>query len=91
MLRIDRTVCADGVVRFKLEGRLVAPWVGLLEEQCQTHLRRHGTPLRVDLSAVSFASEEGIDLLRRLEREGIACKAWSPLLQALAQSTREVP
>ena len=86
MLRISPMGCTDGSIRLKLEGRLVARWVGVLEETCRTHHLEEGTPLILDLSAVSFADPEGLDLLAQLQSDGIRCTAWSPVLQVLYQA-----
>ena len=85
MLRITPISSADEAIVLKLEGRLVEPWVGLLRETCQTHQREQRASLVLDLSAVGFASREGLDLLDGLQKEGIQCVSWSPLLKELSQ------
>ena len=73
MLRITRTSRDDGRVVLKLEGRLVGPWVELLDEMCQAYQRERekDAPIILDGAAVGFASEEGLDLLRDLHEQGI--------------------
>ena len=85
MLRINRMDCEDGSVRLKLEGRLVGEWVELLREMCQHHRQEMDTPLVLELSAVGFASRDGLRLLRHLQQEGVCCTAWAPYLRALSQ------
>jgi hypothetical protein len=85
MLRITRMDCEDGTVRLKLEGRLVGEWVGLLERTCGDLHRGLQRALVLDLEGVSFARQEGLDLLRRLEADGINCAAQSHFLKELSR------
>ena len=86
MLRITPISSADEAVVLKLEGRLIEPWVELLRETCQTHQQERKASLVLDLSAVDFASKEGLDLLGGLQKKGIRCVSWSPLLKELSTS-----
>ncbi len=73
-------------VILKLEGRLVDQRIELLRESCEIHQRKTGRPPTLDLSAVGFASEEGIELLRHIQEEGVRCVGLSPFLKELVQS-----
>ena len=86
MLRIGRLEDKDGSVILKLEGMLVDQWVVLLEELCEIHQHRIGTPLVLDLAEVEIADKQGIELLRRLAGEGIRCDSWAPFLKRLVLS-----
>lgn len=86
MLRITRTEGIQQQTILKLEGRLVEPWVDLLAETCGQCQHQHNTSLVVDLGNVTFASHNGLELLHRLQNEGVDCIAWSPLLKTLAQN-----
>ena len=70
MLRI--TVHEDpGALTFQLEGRLVGPWVRVLEECWQTELARRRKPtLRVDLTGVTSIDAMGRPRLAMMYREG---------------------
>jgi hypothetical protein len=63
---------SEGLVRlFKLEGKLVGPWVDELRNVCVTPLQRSES-VRLDLAAVTFVDAAGADLVRDLIRQGIA-------------------
>ncbi len=85
MLRITRTSRDDGRVVLKLEGRLVGPWVELLDEMCQAYQRERekDAPIILDGAAVGFASEEGLGPLRDLHKQGITLSYCSFFLQEL--------
>lgn len=72
----------EGVL--KLEGRLVDPWVKLLEETCRQHLSA-GVRVTLDLSGVEFATPSGIALLLRIEEQGVRCVNSSPFLRTLRE------
>ena len=88
MLRITQVAHDANKVVLKLEGRLVDEWVTLLEETYETFQRRTGMPLILDLSGVSFTSEEGINLLRCLQKAGAKCVSCSLFLQAILTEKR---
>jgi hypothetical protein len=68
----------------KLEGRLVDGWVALLGETVGVY-RERGRSVVLDLAGLRFASPEGVELLRRLERDaaGVRCVACPPFLECL--------
>jgi anti-anti-sigma regulatory factor len=49
----------------RVEGRIVAEWVPVLERECWLALQENGH-VRVDLSAVTFVDSRGVAALRRL-------------------------
>ena len=67
MLRITTKENADSVL-LKLEGGIKGPWVDELEKTWSGVAE--GTPVKVDLSAVSFVDERGRDLLLRIQENG---------------------
>ncbi len=69
----------------KLEGRLVGRWVDLLEEICEGHAREKEASLVLDVSAVSFADRNGVQLLHRLRNQGVAFQGCSPFLEELCR------
>ena len=85
MLRITAIPGNNGKTCLKLEGRLVEPWVELLRQTCQAHRGELDLPLTLDLSAVGFASREGLRLLHHLQREGVSCASWPPFLKELSR------
>lgn len=54
---------------FKLEGKLVGPWVDELRNACAPSLAA-SAQLRLDLEAVTFVDAVGAALLRELTRQG---------------------
>ena len=70
MLKITMQIAA-GVMTFELEGKLAGPWVKELELCWRSAAgTQQISPVRVDLSSVTFIDEEGKDLLGRMHREG---------------------
>jgi hypothetical protein len=84
MLRITAVGGNEQERILKLEGRLVDPWVKLLEETCRQHVSA-GARVTLDLSGVEFAAPPGIALLRRLEEQGVRCVNSSPFLRTLRE------
>ncbi len=59
------------LTRLELEGRLAGPWVKELELcWCSAAGIQQASPVRVDLSSVTFIDEEGRGLLKRMYQEG---------------------
>jgi anti-anti-sigma regulatory factor len=82
MLRLTRTALHTDQVLLKAEGRLVAEWVGLLEEECAELL---GTERQVllDLGDVSYLDQRAIRLLRGLRASSLLIINCPPLIQEL--------
>ncbi len=78
MLMITRIEGRDLTRTLKLEGKLLAPWIGELESACgESHL----TPerIRLDLCDLSFIDAAGARFLARLIGDGarvIACRGF---------------
>ena len=69
----------------KLEGRLVGRWVSLLEDIYEAHMRTSDAILVLDVSAVSFADRNGVQLLHHLRNQGVAFQGCSPFLEELCR------
>jgi hypothetical protein len=82
VLKITRFPQKGRVRTIKLEGEILAPWVGTVCEACTQRGRRPGR-LRLDLAAVTYADAAGVQLLRELRREGIEIAACSSFLTEL--------
>lgn len=65
MLRITRVAESASWTTLRVEGRIVAEWVPVLEQECQLALEDN-RPVRLDLSAVTFIDDGGVAALRRL-------------------------
>ena len=70
LFRITRVVEGPGRTTLRVEGRIVAEWVSVLERECWLALEDNG-PVRLDLSAVVFADGLGVAALRRFRGNGL--------------------
>jgi len=87
MLKIT-TTHDDGVERvLKLEGKLLADWVGELHETCR-RARAEAGRLQLDLGGLSFADVAGTIALRELMREGVTIITRSPFIGELLQESK---
>ena len=76
MLRITRLENADTGPLLKLEGKLVGPWVDEVRQACGAAVPLGARP-RLDLSALSFADNAGVTLLRTLLDQDVTIVASS--------------
>ncbi len=65
MLKITRVNETVATAVLKLEGKVMAQWAVLLEEECQSLLRQ-GKTLVLDCVGVNFLDDRGAEILRRL-------------------------
>ena len=65
MLRISRAAATPSVSTLRVEGRVVAEWVPVLERECWLALQENGH-VQLDLSAVTFVDGRGVAALRQL-------------------------
>jgi len=70
VLKITEIARNDSGRTFKLEGKLLGPWVDELRIVCLQPLGRL-EQVGLDLAAVTFMSAAGAELLRALIRQGI--------------------
>lgn len=82
VLRITRMPAQEPPLRLKVEGRLVGPWLAVLDAELARYFADEGT-FALDLSGVDYASREGAELLRRARDRGARVVACSPLLENL--------
>ena len=79
-------------VRFKLEGRLIGPWVQELEQSWQTaESVRSGRAVVFDLNDVTFIDDSGRDLLGRLSSAGVVFCASDPMTREIIQEVSGSP
>ena len=64
-MRITITDERPDSATLKVEGRIAADWVELLERECRTFLRQ-GKHLFLDFSAVTVIDSRAADMLKRL-------------------------
>ena len=82
MLRITQVSLTASVVTLKVEGRVAAAWVQVLEDECQRH-RDAGRDVQLDFTEVSMVDCDGVAMLRRLTRSRVEIVKASPLVRAL--------
>jgi hypothetical protein len=70
VLKITEIARNDSGRTFKLEGKLLGPWVNELRRICMQSLDRL-EQVGLDLTAVTFVNAAGAELLRALIRRGI--------------------
>jgi ABC-type transporter Mla MlaB component len=80
MLKISQVENPGGQRFFKLEGRVVGPWVGELQSVCAPPIKA-GKALTLDLAEVVFADAPGAALLAKLHRRGVKLSKATPFLK----------
>ncbi len=87
MLRIT-TIQEDDTQRvLKLEGKLLAEWVGELKDACRTAVAQ-GCRVQLDLSGLSFVDVSGTAALRDLLRLGASITTTSPFVGELLKENQ---
>lgn len=83
MLRITSTRDDESeLITLKVEGRLVADAVGLLERECGRSLGE-APRIRLDFSGVTFIDGRGLSMLRRLRTPRLEIVNGSPFVEDL--------
>jgi anti-anti-sigma regulatory factor len=82
MLRITAIETDDARAILKLEGELLEPSVGELEEACRRACVC-GPSATVDLAGISYVDTPGMIALRNLRRRGMRLVGCSPLIAEL--------
>ena len=70
MLRISRAAATPSLTTLRVEGRVVAEWVPVLERECWLALQGNGH-VQLDLSAVTFVDGGGVAALRHLDAKDL--------------------
>ena len=85
MLRIStESACLEHTLR--LEGRLAGPWVDELARTWGELRAEHdGDSFSVDLDGVTFVSQSGKSLLRRIHRDGARFVAFGFMARAIVE------
>jgi ABC-type transporter Mla MlaB component len=82
MLKITRIDGQDATQTFRLEGKLLEPWVAEVLNVCTSHDGRSGGT-SLELSGLTFVDQAGAKLLKDLIRRGIAVTACSDFIAEL--------
>jgi hypothetical protein len=73
---------------FKLEGKIVGPWVDELSRACEeARISPYG--LRLDLAGVTFVDGAGLKLLDDLVRQGVTIVGCTAFIADLVHGNRE--
>jgi hypothetical protein len=88
VLKITEVSRSDSAITFKLEGKVLAPWVDELRRIC-TKPPHESRQIRLDLDAVTFLDEAGVELMRELIRQGIAIAQCSGFIAELLHVDRK--
>lgn len=91
MLRIT-TYDGPESVTFKVEGRLVGPWVSELERCWKSALAgSQCLPVRVDLAAATYIDAGGRELLKQMHRQGVELQATDCLMKSIVDDILKEP
>lgn len=82
MLRITKLDDGTCDLRIKVEGRLVAEWVPVLETETLALLEQC-RQVQLNLAGVNFVDATGVAALRRLVTRGVSMINATPLVKAL--------
>jgi hypothetical protein len=85
VLKITEIARNDSGGTFKLEGKLLGPWVDELRNVCTQPLDRL-EQVSLDLAAVTFVNAAGAELLRELIRRGIIITQCSAFVAELLRA-----
>jgi hypothetical protein len=85
VLKITELAQNDSGRTFKLEGKLLGPWVDELRDVCTQPLDRL-EQVGLDLAAVTFVNAAGSELLHELTRRGIIITRCSAFVAELLHS-----
>ncbi len=85
MLRITEISNGERAKTYKLEGKLLEPWLGEVRKVCVPSIARL---VCLDLSSVVYVDAAGINLLRELTKEGVSITACSAFVAELLHVER---
>ena len=82
MLRITTMKKNGSPVQLKLEGKIMAEWASLLEQECRTHIARRQHVV-LDMAGVTYLDGRGITMLRSLPDRYISLMNHSDFIKEL--------
>jgi anti-anti-sigma regulatory factor len=88
VLKITEVSRSDSAITFRLEGKVLAPWVDELRRIC-TEPPQESRQIRLDLDAVTFVDAAGAELMRDLIRQGITIAQCSGFIAELLHVDRK--
>jgi len=88
MLKITAVSDSCESLVLRLEGRLVAAWIGELRTACDAQVGGRKRCMELDVGGLSFADAAGIETLRILASRGLKITHGSPFLAELLRENR---
>jgi anti-anti-sigma regulatory factor len=88
VLKITEVSRSEKAITLKLEGKVLAPWVDELRRIC-TEPPNESRQIHLDLDAVTFLDEAGVQLMRELIRQGITIAHCSRFIAELLHVDRK--
>jgi anti-anti-sigma regulatory factor len=82
MLRVTRMPSVDSTVRLQVEGKLLGPWAGELRTAYEA-AASDADVVVLDLAAVVFVDQAGLDLLHELMDRGVPVARCSHFVKEL--------
>lgn len=82
VLRVTQVICTAWLVTLKVEGRIAAEWVEVLERECLCWIET-GRRVRLDFAAVSTIDHAGVTMLRRFPARLVKIVNAAPFIGAL--------
>jgi len=86
MLRIVEERMTNNSTALRLDGSITGQWVELLRSSCERAFQSDGQVI-LDLTGVSFADQDGVWLLRKLEQRQVTIINCSPFLREQIKHT----
>ncbi|MCI0392014.1 MAG: STAS domain-containing protein [Acidobacteria bacterium] len=86
MLRIVEEKTTNSSTALRLDGSIAGQWVELLRSSCEQVFQSDGHVI-LDLTGVSFADHDGVQLLRQLEQRQARIINCSPFLREQMKHT----
>ena len=83
MLRITKTFEDDTRMTLRLDGKIVSTTTAELEKACRQYRNGGGKVLSLDVSGVTFIDDDGLGMLKKIKRRGIAMVNGSPFVETL--------
>ena len=82
MLKITSHEVDESLVTMILEGRIVAEWGMLLEQECKRY-QRHERRILLKCDDVTYVDASGSAMLQRLQSQGVEIRGCSALIDSL--------
>jgi hypothetical protein len=90
MLRVTKSDTAGGF-ELKLEGKLAGRWVDVLRDSWKQALEDEGgDPGGIDLTALTYVDDRGMELLSQMHREGASLHGATCLAKGIVEDIQSL-